>query len=143
MKNILLMMCMLLVSCTNQAVKSQALLPAIQSAWPGVKADIEVSRIDGLVGPGYVGYAGYELEIWSNQVFSGNFKGMDLSRIERLAHQGVDNRLLAEEIGSNGAQILKDRATNFVDAIRRYMGRLAWAKKREERRWEARINAAS
>jgi len=113
MKNLIavLLVAVSATSCLTPQVRDKTLLPAIQSAWPGVRADVE--------------YAGSMLEseliAWDSAVETGNFLALDTQDLEMQAIAGVNLRLEAGEIGPQGAAIMRDRASNFAAAVNEYM----------------------
>lgn len=113
MKNLIITLVIALcaTSCVTQRVRDVALLPPIQSAWVGVRADVE--------------YAGSMLEsellAWDAAVETGNFLALDVQDLEMQAIAGVNLRLEAGEIGPQGAAIMRDRASNFAAAVNEYM----------------------
>lgn len=113
MKNLIIvaMVALLGTSCLTSQVRNRALLPAIQQAWPGVRADVEYagSMLDS------------ELAAWDAAVETGNFLALDTQDLLMQAQAGVDLRLAEGQIGPQGAVIMKERAADFVAAVNEYM----------------------
>jgi len=96
-------------SCVTQRVQDRTLLPAISAAWEGVRADAELG-----------GMPEVALAAWDSAVEAGFFTGMDTSVLLNAAHVGIEQRLLAGEIGPNGVIIMRNRAISFVHAVDEY-----------------------
>tara|TARA_R110000737_G_scaffold84395_3_gene116944 strand:+ start:1487 stop:1921 length:435 start_codon:yes stop_codon:yes gene_type:complete len=97
---------MLLSSCVTGKVQERTLIPAIESAWPGVRADAELG-----------GLPVVELENIDDYVADGRLYMIELPALESAALIGVDLRLVAGEVGPVGAGIMRDRVTSFVAAV--------------------------
>tara|TARA_R110002153_G_scaffold9324_3_gene38611 strand:+ start:1472 stop:1918 length:447 start_codon:yes stop_codon:yes gene_type:complete len=95
-----------LSSCVTKRVQDRTLIPAIEAAWPGVRADAEVG-----------GMPVVELESVDSAVETGELWLIDLAAVEAAALLGVDLRLVAGEIGPEGAGIMRDRVTSFIFAV--------------------------
>tara|TARA_R110000744_G_scaffold380215_1_gene500262 strand:- start:54481 stop:54876 length:396 start_codon:yes stop_codon:yes gene_type:complete len=87
-------------------VQERTLIPAIESAWPGVRADAELG-----------GLPVVELENIDDYVADGRLYMIELPALESAALIGVDLRLVAGEVGPVGAGIMRDRVTSFVAAV--------------------------
>jgi hypothetical protein len=98
-----------LSSCVTQRVQDRTLLPAIESAWPGVRDDAELG-----------GMEEGQLLLWDVGVETGSLLGLDAAGLESAALIGVDLRLVAGEIGPIGAGIMRDRARSFRSAVEEY-----------------------
>lgn len=112
MKSVLLAL-LVLTSCVTSRVHDRALIPSFQSGWPGVRAD---AALGGLGEP--------TLEEWDVAVAAagvGALTALDVVDLESSALLGVDLRLVAGEIGPQGAAILRDRASTFRAAIEEYI----------------------
>ncbi len=101
---VLMLLC--LVSCTAMRTRQGVLVPAIEAAWPGVRADAQMGNASPAL-----------LVAWDSAVRTANFVGIDAWEIGELAKVGIDVRLLNGEIGPNGAVILYDRTDEFVAAV--------------------------
>lgn len=97
---------MLLSSCVTGKVQERTLVPAIEAAWPGVRADAELG-----------GLPVVELENIDDYVADGRLYMIVLPALESAALIGVDLRLVAGEIGPVGAGIMRDRVSSFVAAV--------------------------
>ncbi len=97
---------MLLSSCVTGKVQERTLVPAIEAAWPGVRADAELG-----------GLPVVELENIDDYVADGRLYMIVLPALESAALIGVDLRLVAGEIGPVGAGIMRDRVASFVAAV--------------------------
>ena len=97
---------LLLSSCVTGKVQERTLIPAIEAAWPGVRADAELG-----------GLAVTELENIDDYVADGRLYMIELPALESAALIGVDLRLVAGEVGPVGAGIMRDRVTSFVAAV--------------------------
>ena len=107
MKSIVLsVLVMLLCACTTTRVQDRTLTPAIESAYPGVRADAELG-----------GMPAGDLLLWDAGIEAGNLRGLDVGALESFALLGVDARLAAGEIGPLGAEIMRDRARSFRRAV--------------------------
>lgn len=113
MKNLITVMLVVLctTSCLTSQVRDKTLLPAIQSAWVGVRADVVKGG----------GMLDSELVAWDAAVSTGNFLGLDLQDLQMQAIAGVNVRLELGEIGMHGALIMRDRAASFVASVSEYM----------------------
>lgn len=111
MRSLLVALTMLLAlsSCVTQRVQDRTLLPAIESAWPGVRDDAELGGLEEGT-----------LILWDAGVASGSLTGLDSAELEGAALLGVDLRLVNGEIGPQGAAIMRDRATSFRRAVDEY-----------------------
>ena len=96
--------------CIVSGVRKSSLLPAIQLAWPGVRADVEAG-----------GAFTSDLVRWDMAVDNGEFAGLDVALLRDEAVAGVDARLAAGEVGAVGAGIMIQRAVNFHDAVEEYL----------------------
>lgn len=101
-----LLLLLLLSSCVTGKVQERTLIPAIESAWPGVRADAELG-----------GLPVVELENIDDYVADGRLYMIELPALESAALIGVDLRLVAGEVGPVGAGIMRDRVTSFVAAV--------------------------
>lgn len=98
-----------LSSCTTNRVQKHTLVPAIQLAWPGVRADASVG-----------GMSEGQLVVWDDAVETAELRGMDVIELEDACLAGIDVRLMAGEIGPQGAEIMRDRAHSFRAAVEEY-----------------------
>jgi len=114
MKSILLALLVMLSSssCLTPQVRDKTLLPAIQTAWVGVRADVVYSGGSILES---------DLIAWDAAVETGNFAALDVQELEMMAIAGVNLRLEEGQIGPQGAAIMRDRASNFAAAVNEYM----------------------
>tara|TARA_R110002167_G_C12707228_1_gene655095 strand:- start:10324 stop:10782 length:459 start_codon:yes stop_codon:yes gene_type:complete len=111
MRFLLVLVAMLsMSSCVSQRVRDTALLPAINTAYEGVRADAVVGGADPAL-----------LAAWDAGIEVGALAGLDIVNLEAAALMGVDLRLVAGEIGPNGANIMRDRARNFRAAVDEYL----------------------
>lgn len=106
MRNFPALLVLLLAACVTPRVQQEVLAPAIVEAWPGVRADAHLG-----------GMLESSLLLWDDGVSTARFIGLDPESLEDHAHLGVESRLATGQIGLVGAQVLRDRATNFVTAI--------------------------
>tara|TARA_R110002153_G_scaffold132597_1_gene281598 strand:- start:328 stop:768 length:441 start_codon:yes stop_codon:yes gene_type:complete len=109
MKSILLAL-LVLASCATSRVQDRTLVPAFQSAWPGVRADAARGGLTGL-------------EAWDVAVETANvvqLRSLSVVDLESAALLGVDLQLVAGEIGPQGAAILRDRAATFRASVEEY-----------------------
>ena len=110
MRNTIIVLALLASSCVTGRVQNEALLPAIEQAWPGVRADAEVG---GMNAPA--------LESWDRAVETHAYVGLDVLELEAAALFGIDTRLINGEIGPHGASIMRDRARSFRAAVEEYL----------------------
>lgn len=112
MKNLIyIMLLSMLASCVSAGVKEHTLLPAIESAWDGVQEDIVYGE-------------SVPIEVvneWTMMVMTGELLDMDTGDVEDAAIIGVDKRLEDGQIGPLGAEVMRDRARNFADAVDEYI----------------------
>tara|TARA_R110000850_G_scaffold272752_2_gene408185 strand:+ start:3831 stop:4268 length:438 start_codon:yes stop_codon:yes gene_type:complete len=101
-----ILLMLMLSSCVTGKVQERTLIPAIEAAWPGVRADAELG-----------GLAVTELENIDDYVADGRLYMIELPALESAALIGVDLRLVAGEVGPVGAGIMRDRVTSFVAAV--------------------------
>ena len=115
MKSILLALLVMLSSssCLTPQVRDKTLLPAIQTAWVGVRADAEYAAADGPISS--------DLEAWDAAVEAGDFAALDVLLLVADARAGVQYKLEDGVIGPQGAAIMMDRAVNFGKAVTEYM----------------------
>tara|TARA_R110000737_G_scaffold47134_4_gene67040 strand:+ start:4639 stop:5076 length:438 start_codon:yes stop_codon:yes gene_type:complete len=102
----LVLLILLLSSCVTQRVQDRTLIPAIESAWPGVRADADLGGMQEI-----------DLLEIDSQIASGALYMLDIERIESAALVGIDLRLVAGEVGPIGANVLRDRARSFRKAV--------------------------
>tara|TARA_R110002167_G_scaffold93122_2_gene249799 strand:+ start:2221 stop:2670 length:450 start_codon:yes stop_codon:yes gene_type:complete len=108
MRSILLALTLLvgMSSCATRRVQDRTLVPAIEAAWPGVRADAQLGGADAAL-----------LLDGDASVESGTYIGLNVLGLEAAALVGVDMRLIAGEIGVQGAAIMRDRAAEFRRAV--------------------------
>tara|TARA_R110000796_G_scaffold41179_2_gene101961 strand:+ start:13028 stop:13477 length:450 start_codon:yes stop_codon:yes gene_type:complete len=108
MRSIILALALMasLSGCVTKRVQDRTLVPAIEAAWPGVRADAELGGADAAL-----------LLDGDASVESGNYIGLNVLGLEAAAIVGVDLRLIAGEIGVQGAAIMRDRAAEFRRAV--------------------------
>ena len=110
MRSLFLILALSLGSCVTTQVKDKTLLPAIESAWDGVRDDII-----------YGGEIATVVDEWSLMVETNTLDDMDTQDVEDAAIVGVDLRLADGLVGTVGAEIMRDRARNFKIAVDEYV----------------------
>lgn len=103
-------------SCAGGAARDNALMPAIQQAWPGVKADLDRGF---LVQPGTVDQtaeARLDFAIRAGDRAAVNLN--DWIIVQPMAGVGIADRLAKGEIGPNGWNSLRERLRLFDQSIR-------------------------
>tara|TARA_R110000764_G_scaffold36736_1_gene81939 strand:+ start:13583 stop:14029 length:447 start_codon:yes stop_codon:yes gene_type:complete len=110
MRNIIIVLALLASSCVTARVQNEALLPAIEQAWPGVRDDAAVGGMDENL-----------LLAWDRAVETHDYAAHDVVDLEAWAIRGIDTRLVLGEIGVNGAGIMRSRAASFRAAVEEYL----------------------
>ena len=109
---LLLTMCLLLSSCLATRVEDKTLLPAVQSAWPGVHADIQMDPTES------VGTA--SLDAATAAIAAGDRAGIRTifwPPMDAAASRGIAFRVSSEQISIGVAESLTERLTKFRSAI--------------------------
>ncbi len=112
MKSTLLIMCLLLTSCLAARVEDKTLLPAVQSAWPGVRADIEMDPAEAV--------SDADLAFATAAIVAGDRTGIRAiawAPMDASASAGIAFRVSSGEIGAGVAQSLNERLIQFRSAI--------------------------
>lgn len=131
----LILMTVLLTSCAGDRTRQEALLPAMQMAWPQVQYDYEYGVLDGLEADEI---NDTEWEMWvargeSLSVALGLGVTLDESvpsiettpwdTMEPWAVRGIQAQLNDGELGANGAMIIVQRLHNFTAAMEIMQGK--------------------
>ena len=82
---------LLLVSCAGPKANDTLLLPAIRTAWEGVREDAKRGDISITA-----------LANWDEAHVTGNFVGLETWEVTQAVRFGVDEMLIAGEIGPMG-----------------------------------------
>jgi len=107
-------------SCAGTAAREDVLMPAVQQAWPGVRADAQ-RGIAAVYPAGAPDEVVLPLSRLDRAIFDGNrakINLLDWEAIRFLALAGIDDRLAKAEIGPNGAKSFRDRVFYFDESIR-------------------------
>lgn len=102
--------CALLAACWGLSARQKALLPAIQGAWPGVKADLErgVPRLDAEIAA---------LEVGINEGAPKKIAAVEWPRLAASAIAGAAARVEKGEISVGVAASLGERVSNFGESL--------------------------
>ncbi len=102
----LIVMVAMLSGCLTNRAHDSVLEPAVVAAWPEVRADAELG-----------GLGESTLANWDMAMETLNFLGLDSQELRDAAIAGVDQLLIRDEIGPNGADIMRGTVESFVAAI--------------------------
>jgi hypothetical protein len=105
LKRASLLAVLILAACAGTTAREEVLLPAMRVAWPAIAESVEL--------------AGGDPTPMTLALEDGLVEGVDWPSLMIYAHEGVDIRLAAGEIGPNGAKIFRKRILAFDDAFRR------------------------
>jgi hypothetical protein len=106
----------LLVACTGLTARQKVLLPAMQSAWPAVKADLERGvpvRTDDI--------AAFDVALTAGDVAAIRLVPWQL--LDESAQAGIAVRVTAGTITEGVAGSLRERLKNFREAVLAFTSR--------------------
>lgn len=108
----LLIMCLLLTSCLATRVENKTLLPAVQSAWPGVRDDIQMDPVEAV--------SAATIQSASLAIAEGDKTGIRAifwAPMDAAASDGIAFRLSSGQISPGVAVSLIERLVKFRAAI--------------------------
>ena len=109
---------MLLVACLGTKARESVLLPAVRTAWPEVKVDVERGLADGNPTDKQANEVRYEVDLLTAALETGDLTNVLYEPlIAPWATRGVAAAFEAGEIGPNVALILTERNSRFLAAI--------------------------
>lgn len=134
MKNIwcLIIAVLSLCSCVGNRARQDALGPIAQDIWPNVQVDFERGLADGLA-DGDLNEQGAAVLNNFAQALGASLQAGDrialggvpwATEMAPWAVRGIDTALAAGELGPNGANILRQRLSNFTEVILTLQGKL-------------------
>lgn len=102
--------CLLLVACWGLSARQEALLPAIRSSWPGVKADLErgVPRLDAEIAA---------LDAAIGEGSPSSVRAVEWPRLAASAIAGAAARVERGEISVGVAASLGERVASFGESL--------------------------
>lgn len=108
-----MLLALLVASCTANRVQDRTLLPAVQSAWPGVREEIEAA-------PPAVEVSAVELDLVEERLMSGQrvrIRQIEWLPLEVAAQAGIEQQILDGVISEGVALSLRERLDRFRDAL--------------------------
>jgi hypothetical protein len=116
MKNLLLsvVLAITMTSCIASKARENALLPAMNLAWPGVHADIERGVADAqLPDRSMVDFEIVKIEVALDSGLAADFRVVSWGVLEPFGQRGINDRIADGEMSEMVAESLRERLRNF------------------------------